>query len=174
MIRTAGDPLNVIAAARGAIHAVDPNLLVADVRTMDARLDQLVAQRRLRTTLLTAYAGLALLLAAIGIYGVLADFVTQHASEIGIRLALGAQTADVMHLVLRRGMGLALVGVMLGLMTAWAVTRLMKTLLFGVGVADPMTFSVIALMLLGVALAACWIPARRAARVDPLVALRHD
>jgi putative ABC transport system permease protein len=173
MIRTAGDPSRVAAAARGAIHAVDPNLLVADVRPMDARLDQLVAQRRLRTTLMTAYAGLALLLAAIGIYGVLADFVTQHASEIGIRMALGAQTADVMHLVVRRGMGLALAGVTLGLMTAWAVTRLMKTLLFGVGVADPMTFSAIALLLLGVALAACWIPARRAARVDPLVALRH-
>jgi len=108
------------------------------------------------------------------IYGVLAAFVTQHASEIGIRLALGAQTADVMHLVLRRGMGLALVGVLLGLMTAWVMTRLMKTLLFGVGVADPMIVTVIALMLLCVALAACWIPARRAARVDPLVALRHD
>jgi putative ABC transport system permease protein len=174
MIRTAGDPVGVAAAARGAMHAVDPNLLVADVRTMDARLDQLVAQRRLRTTLLTAYAGLALLLAAIGIYGVLADFVTQHASEIGIRMALGAQTGDVMHLVLRRGMSLALAGVTLGLIAAWTVTRLMKTLLFGVDVADPTTFSVIALMLLCVALAACWIPARRAARVDPLVALRHD
>lgn len=174
MIRTAGDPVSVAAAARGAIHAVDPNLLVTDVRTMDARLDQFVAERRLRTTLLTAYAGLALLLAAIGIYGVLADFVTQHASEIGIRMALGAQTGDVMHLVLRRGMSLALIGVTLGLIAAWTVTRLMKTLLFGVDVADPRTFSVIALMLLGVALAACWIPARRAARVDPLVALRHD
>jgi putative ABC transport system permease protein len=174
MIRTAGDPSSVAAAGRAAIHAVDPNLLVADVRAMDARLDQLVAERRLRTTLMTAYAGLALLLAAIGIYGVLADFVTQHASEIGIRMALGAQTADVMHMVVRRGMGLALVGVTLGVLTASAVTRLMKTLLFGVGVADPVTFSVIALMLLGVALAACWIPARRAARVDPLVALRHS
>jgi putative ABC transport system permease protein len=173
MIRIAGDPSGVAAAAREAIHAVDVNLLVTDVRTMDARLDRFVAERRLRTTLLTAYAGLALLLAAIGIYGVLADFVTRHASEIGIRMALGARTADVMHLVVRRGMGLALVGVTLGLMTAWAVTRLMKTLLFGVGVADPMTFGVVALMLLGVALAACWIPARRAARVDPLVALRQ-
>ena len=174
MIRTAGDATSVGAAARGAIHAIDPNLLVADVRTMDARLEQLVAQRRLRTTLLTAYAGLALLLAAIGIYGVLADFVTQHASEIGIRMALGAQTGDVVHLVLRRGMSLALAGVTLGLIAAWTVTRLMKTLLFGVGVADPMTFSVIALMLLSVALTACWIPARRAARLDPLIALRHE
>jgi predicted permease len=174
MIRTAGDPVSVAAAARGAIHAVDPNLLVTDVRTMDARLDQFVAQRRLRTTLLTAYAALALLLAAIGIYGVLADFVAQHASEIGIRMALGARTGDVMHLVMRRGMSLALAGVTLGLIAAWTVTRLMKTLLFGVHVTDPMTFSVIALMLLCVALAACWIPARRAARVDPLVALRHD
>jgi predicted permease len=174
MIRTAGDPVSVATAARGAIHAIDPNLLVADVRTMDARLDQFVAERRLRTTLLTAYAGLALLLAAIGIYGVLADFVTQHASEIGIRMALGARTGDVMHLVLRRGMSLALVGVTLGLIAAWTVTRLMRTLLFGVDVADPTTFSAIALMLLCVALAACWIPARRAARVDPLIALRHE
>ena len=173
IIRTAGDPLSVAGAARDAMHAFDANLLVADVRTMEARLDQLVAPRRLRATLLAAYAGLALLLAAIGIYGVLADFVTQHTAEIGVRMALGAQAGDVMRLVLRRGVGLTVVGVIIGLAMAFALTRLMKTLLFGVGVADPLTFSGIALLLLGVALLACWIPAHRAACVEPFVALRQ-
>jgi predicted permease len=174
VIRTTGDPLSLAAAARSAINAVDPNLPVADLRTMEARLDELVAQRRLRMTLLTAYAGLALLLAAVGIYGVLAYFVTQHTAEIGIRMALGAQAGDVLELVMRRGLGLALVGVALGLFTALAVTRLMQGLLFGVGATDPLTFGALALLMLLVALLACFVPARRATKVDPLRALRHE
>jgi len=173
-IRTSGEPLRLAVAVRRAIHAVNPNLPVADLRTMEARLDDLVAQSRLRMTLLTAYAALALLLAAVGIYGVLAYFVTQHTAEIGVRVALGAQTGDVLRLVLRRGMGLTLVGVALGLFAALAVTRLMQTLLFGVGATDPLTFGAIALLMLLVALLACWIPARRATKVDPLIALRSE
>ena len=174
VIRTSGEPLDLAAGARSAIHAVDPNLLVAEVGEMEARLDELVAPRRLRTTLLMAYASLALLLAALGIYGVLAYFVTQHTPEIGIRLALGAHSGDVLRLVLRRGLGLALAGVALGLISALALTRMMEGLLFGVEAGDPLTFGVLALLMLSVALVSCWIPARRGARVDPLVALRTE
>jgi putative ABC transport system permease protein len=173
-VRTAGDPLSLAAVVREAILAVDPNLPAADVRTMEARLDELVAQRRLRMTLLTAYAALALLLAAVGIYGVLSYFVAQHTAEIGIRMALGAQAGDVLRFVLRRGMGLAIVGVVLGLITSFAVMRLMKTMLFGVNVTDPLTFAMVALLLAAVALLACWIPARRAMKVDPIIALRCE
>src|SRR5262245_13548328 len=174
VIRVAADPLSLAAAARRAIHSVDPDLPTADVRTMESRLNEMVAQRRLRMTLLAAYAGLALLLAAVGIYGALAYFVTQHISEIGVRVALGAQAGDVLWFVLRRGMGLALAGVGLGLIASFAVTRLMKALLFGVSATDPLTFGLTTITLTLVALAACWIPARRATRVDPLMALRHE
>jgi predicted permease len=172
--RTANDPLRLASAARQTIHLIDPNLPAADVRTMEARLDELVVQRRLRMILLTAYAGLALLLAAVGIYGVLSHFVAQHATEIGVRMALGAQTGDVLRFVLQRGMRLALVGLGLGLLASFALTRLMKALLFGVSASDPLTFGMIALLLLGVAFAACFIPARRATKVDPLAALRSE
>jgi predicted permease len=172
--RTAGDPLGVATPVRQAVHTVDPDLPVADVRTMESLLDEMVAQRRLRMTLLVAYAGLALLLAAVGIYGVLAYFVTQHTLEIGIRMALGAQAEDVLLFVLRRGMGMALAGVGLGLITSFAVTRLMKTLLFGVSATDPLTFGLTAITLMLLSLLACWIPARRATKVDPMVALKYD
>jgi predicted permease len=171
-VRTAGDPLHLAAAVREAILAVDSNLPAADVRTMGGRLEELVGQRRLRMMLLTAYAALALLLAAVGIYGMLSYFVAQHTSEIGIRLALGAQACDVVRIVLRRGMGLALAGVVLGLLTSFAVMQLMKTLLVGVSATDPLTFGGIALLLLSVALTACLVPARRATKVDPITALR--
>jgi len=141
---------------------------------MESLIDEMVAQRRLRMTLLAAYAGLALSLAAVGIYGVLAYFVTQRTAEICIRVALGARANDVMRFVLRRGMGLAIVGVGLGLIASFAVTRLMKSLLFGVSATDPLTFGGVALLLTGVALLACCLPARRAMKVDPLIALRHE
>jgi putative ABC transport system permease protein len=174
IVRTTVDPLRMAAPIRRAIHSVEPDLPAADIRTMESRLDQLVAQRRLRMTLLVAYAGLALLLAAVGIYGVLAYFVTQHALEIGIRMALGAEAGDVLLFVLRRGMGMTLAGVGLGLITSLAVTRLMKTLLFGVSATDPLTFGLTAITLTLVALLACWIPARRAAKIDPLVVLKYE
>src|SRR5262249_31575294 len=133
-----------------------------------------VAQRKLSVRLLTGFAGVALLLAAIGLYGVLAYIVTQRTREIGIRSALGAQRADVIGLVLRQGMTLAGVGLLLGLVVAFALTRLIRALLFDVTPTDPLTFVVIPLLLAAVALLACWLPARRAGKVDPIEALRYE
>ncbi len=174
IVRTAGDPMSLAAAVRQAIHSVDPDQPAAEIRTVESLLDGMAAQQRLRMTLLASYAGVALLLAAVGIYGALAYFVTQRSSEIGVRMALGAQAGDVLRLVLRRGMGLALAGVGIGLITSFAMTRLMKALLFGVSATDPMTFGLTAMTLALVALLACYIPARRATKIDPLVALRCD
>jgi putative ABC transport system permease protein len=174
IVHTAGDPLAVAASVRQAIHSVDPDQPAAEVRTVESLLDEMVAQQRLRMTLLVAYAGLALLLAAVGIYGALAYFVTQRSSEIGVRMALGAQAGDVLWFVLRRGMRLALAGVGIGLITAFAVTRLMQALLFGLSATDSMTFGLTTMTLTLTALAACWIPARRATKVDPLLALKRE
>ncbi len=174
IVRTANDPLRLASAARQTIQLIDPNLPTADIRTMQARIDELIVQRRLRMVLLTTYAGLALLLAAVGIYGVLSHFVAQHTTEIGVRLALGAQVDDVLRFVVQRGMRLTLVGIGLGLLASFALTGLMKALLFGVSATDPLTFGVIASLLLVVAFVACFIPARRATKVDPLTALRSE
>jgi ABC-type antimicrobial peptide transport system permease subunit len=174
IVRAAGDPMNLAASMRQAVHSVDPDQPVAEVRTVESLLDGMVEQQRLRMTLLAAYAGLALALAAVGIYGALAYFVTQHTAEIGVRVALGAQTGDVLRLVLRRGMGLTLAGIGIGLITSFAMTRLMEALLFGVSGTDPLTFGLTTITLTLVALMAAWIPARRAAKVDPLVALKRE
>jgi ABC-type antimicrobial peptide transport system permease subunit len=124
--------------------------------------------------MLVAFAVLALLLASIGIYGVLAYFVTQHTNEIGLRMALGATRANILFLVLKKGMGLTLLGVVIGVAVALGATRLMSSLLFGVKAADPLTFTAVPLLLASVALLACYLPARRATKVDPLVALRYE
>jgi predicted permease len=174
VIRTAGEPLELVAAVRREVHAVDADQPVSNVATMDQVLDGETQSRSVGMILLVAFAALALLLAVMGIYAVLAFFVTQHRPEIGVRLALGAQRGDILGLVLKKGMRLVLTGIAIGLAGAFALTRLMASLLFGVSATDPTTFLAIALLLTGVALLACYLPARRATRVDPLVALRYE
>ena len=174
VIRTAGDPMQLVAAMRREVHAVDPNQPVSNIATMDELLDQSTQRRRVGMTLLVSFAALSLLLAVIGIYAVLAFFVTQHRPEIGVRVALGAQRRDILGLVFKKGMTLALAGVAIGLAGAVAITRLMASLLFGVKPVDTLTFAAVSICLLAVALIACYIPARRATRVDPLIALRYE
>jgi predicted permease len=174
VIRTAGEPLNLVAAVRQAIHAVDPDQPVSTIATMDQLLIEESARRRIGMILLTAFAALALLLASLGIYGVLSYFVTQHTPEIGVRLALGAQPRNILRLVLRKGMSFTLLGVGIGIAASLALTRLMQSLLFGVSASDPLTLVMIAILLTVVAFFACWIPARRATKVDPIIALRYE
>ena len=173
-VRTQGDPVALIGAIRSQIKAVDKDLAVANINTMTSLLARSVAPRRASMQLLAIFAGAAALLAAIGIYGVLSYVVAQRFSEIGIRLALGAQRADVFKLIIGHGMKLALTGVVIGLAAAFALTRLMKSLLYEVSATDAATSVVVALLLTLVALLACWLPARRATKVDPLVALRYE
>jgi len=174
VVRTAGDPMSVATAVRNEVRAVDKDLPVTRLRTMEAVLAGSVAQPRFRTLLLGLFGVMALLLAAVGIYGVISYAVTQRTQEIGIRIALGAQPRDVLKLVVGQGMLPALVGLGVGLIGAFALTWLVKGLLFSVSATDPATFVLVALLLASVALVACWIPARRATKVDPMVALKGE
>ena len=157
-----------------AIWNVDPNQTTAKGRTIAWELDEMIAEPRLYTILLGTFAVLAVLLAAVGIYGVMAYSVAQRTQEIGVRMALGAQVADVLKLVMKTGVKLSLIGVALGLAGAFALTRLLAGLLFGVRPTDAATFAVVSVGLIVVALIACYIPARRATKVDPLIALRYE
>lgn len=174
VIRTTANPATIISGVRQAVREIDPNQPVSNVATMEELLDEEMSQRHVGMILLVAFAALALLLASLGIYGVLAYFVTQHTNEIGVRLALGATRGVILRLVVSKGMYLALLGVMFGLIGAFALTRLMTSLLFGVKAIDPVTFVTVPLLLAGVALLACYLPARRATKLDPLVALRYE
>jgi predicted permease len=172
--RTAGEPANLVAAIRREVETLDKNLPVYNVRTFNDLVAQSIYRERLIATLSGFFGLLALLLASLGLYGVMAYSVARRTREIGIRLALGAQTSDVLKLIVRHGMGLALVGIGLGVVAAWASMRVLANLLFGVSPTDLLTFVSIPLVLVAVALLACYLPARRAAKVDPLTALRHE
>jgi putative ABC transport system permease protein len=174
LIRTTGDPAVMAEAIRRETKAAIPSLPPPLIRSMDTLLAESVAQPRLQTGLLSLFATLGLTLAAVGLYGVLAYAVTQRTQEIGIRLALGAQRSQVQSLVIRQGMKLALSGAGIGLVAALGLTRLMRSLLYEVGPSDPVTFVGVTIVLVCVALAACWLPARRAASVEPMVALRTE
>jgi predicted permease len=174
VVRTSGNPLAASAAVERAIHSIDKDLAVYAVLTMDQLLRNSLAQRRLTLVLLASFAVLALLLAALGVYGVISYSVRRRTHELGLRIALGAQSRDVLKLILTQGLKLALVGVVIGLLAAFALTRWMESMLFEVRPTDPLTFMLIALALTMVALVACWIPARRAAKLDPIVALRDE
>jgi predicted permease len=174
MARTRVRPEAMVDAVRKTVWSLDPDQPILQLGTMQARLDEFYAPRRFNMLLFGAFALVALLLAAIGIYGVLAYLVEQRTHEIGIRVALGAKTRDVLWLIVRQGLALTLIGVVLGLGAALALTRVLQNLLYGVSATDPATFAGIALLLLGVACVASFIPARRATKVDPLAALRHE
>jgi predicted permease len=174
VVRAAGDPKSLISAVRAAIRDIDPSLPIAQVRTMDEVLAGARSRPRFVTTLLGLFSGTALLLAAVGLYGVISYSVTRRMTEFGIRMAMGAKASDVLGLVLSQGLKLAAAGVLAGAIGALALTRFISTLLFGVSSFDPLTFCAMALLLGAVTIAACVIPARRATKVDPLIALRYE
>jgi len=174
VVRTAGDPAEMAPAVRREIAAIDPDQPVSDVRTMTQVMADTVARQRFNTLLLGIFAGLATLLAAVGIFGVMNYSVQLRTRELGLRMALGAQPGRVLMLVLRQGLSLTLVGIGVGLAGSLALSRVMSGLLYGVGATDPLTFAAIVVVLGVVALIACYIPARRATRVDPLVALKYE
>jgi ABC-type antimicrobial peptide transport system permease subunit len=174
VLRTEGNPLSLASAASAAVRQVDAEQAVSEINTLEGLVNETVAQPRFNASLLALFALLALVLAAVGIYGVIAYAVAQRTSEIGLRVALGAQPRDVLKLIFAQGMRLTVIGIIIGLGAAFALTRWMESLLFQVRPFDPLTLSIMAAALLGVALLACWLPARRATKVDPMIALRRE
>jgi putative ABC transport system permease protein len=173
-VRTATEPKSLAQAARGAITEIDKDLPITGVRTMDEIITDSMSESRMQTWLIGVFAAVALALAALGIYGVMSYSVEQTTHDMGVRMALGAQEFHVLKLVLGKGILLAAAGLVVGLGGALALTRLLSSLLFGVKASDPMTFSVVAVLLGAVALLACYIPARRATRINPIEALRYE
>jgi ABC-type antimicrobial peptide transport system permease subunit len=173
-VRYEGDASAITSAIRDVAHAIDPKLPLGTVRRVDELVAGSLGERRFNASLLAVFAGIALFLAAVGLYGTMSFAVGRRTREIGVRMALGARPADVLRMVLGEGLRLAAVGLCGGLVAAAALTWTMRGLLFGVTTADPLTFAGITLLLLAVALLATWVPARRAARVDPMRAIRCD
>jgi putative ABC transport system permease protein len=174
VVRSSLSDSSVVAGIRQAVHSIDKDLPVTDVESFPDMLGASVAQERFRTLLLSSFSGMALILAAVGIFGVISYSASQRTREIGIRMALGAQQRSVLRLILGQGTKLALLGLGVGTLAALLLTRWMASLLYGVSATDPLTFGATAIVLFGVAVTACYIPARRAMRVDPMVALRHE
>jgi putative ABC transport system permease protein len=174
LVRTRHDAADLLASVRREVRAFDPGLSFFKTTTLKDDLLANISEQRMLAVLISLFGGLALLLASVGLYGVIAYSVSHRTREIGIRMALGAQTADVLKLVMREGLLLVAIGLMIGLASAWAATRLIKGYLYSVSASDPLTFIAIAVLLIIVTSLACWIPARRAAKVDPMIALRHE
>jgi putative ABC transport system permease protein len=174
VVRTTGEPAVLVKAIRHAVEEIDPEQALSRVITMERALSDSVAPRRFSAMLLGLFAGVALVLAAVGLYGVTAHLVTQRTHEIGVRMALGARQRDVMQLVVRQAMRLVAVGTVLGLTLALGVSRVVRTLLYQVSPTDPLTFVSMTMVLIAVAALASWLPARRATQVDPMVALRSQ
>ncbi len=174
VVRSTVDPQSLTSAVRGAVREVDPNQPIYNVMTMEQRLASALAPQRFNTLVLGLFAGVALVLAVLGIYGVMSYTVSQRTHEIGVRMALGAQRTDVLRLVTRQGMTLAIIGIIIGLIASFAATRVLTTLLYGVSPTDFITFAVVALILGAAAFIASYIPARRATKVDPMIALRYE
>lgn len=174
LVRTAGDPDAIVPAVRRELQTLDPQLPMFRVTTLERELALTLTQPRFQAVLLAGFAAIALLLATIGIYGVTAHAVGQRTQEVGIRMAMGAARRDVLRLILLQHLRPALAGLALGVLGAIVLSRFLQSLLFGVGATDPATFALVAVMLFAVACAACWVPARRATRVDPLIALRTE
>jgi len=172
--RTSGDPAAIVTAIRQRVQRLDPDVQVVNVSTLDRYIATALKQPRFNLLLLGAFALTALLLATIGLNGVVSYSVAQRTHEIGIRMALGAQRNAILKLIIRQGMWLVLTGVVLGIVVSLCLTRLLRGLLLGVSATDPATFAAIALLLIVIAMLACYLPARRATRLDPLVALRHE
>jgi putative ABC transport system permease protein len=174
IIKGQNDPNQLVASARNQVKSLDPDQPIYNIRTMDQIRGESIAPQRLNLTLLSIFAGIAFVLAIVGIYGVMSYAVTQRTQEIGIRMAIGAQPRDVFRMILGQGMMLTIIGMAVGLLGAFALTRLMTTMLFSVKPTDPITFSAVALLLLLIALIACYIPGRRATKVDPVNSLRYE
>jgi len=173
-VRTAADPDGMVSAVRTQIATIDPEEPIYNVTTLEQSLSDSVSPRRFNMLMLGIFAGIALALATVGIYGVMAFSVTQRTREIGIRMALGAERRDVLGLMARQGLSLTLAGIAFGLAGAWALTRFIASFLYGVQPTDLATFVMVPVVLIGVSLLACYIPARRATRVDPVEALRYE
>jgi putative ABC transport system permease protein len=174
VLRTSNDPRSLTSSLTSAIHEIDSNQPLVKIRTMEENVAASVAQPRFRTVLLAILAGLALLIAAVGIYGVMSFAVTQRTREIGTRMALGSTPAQVFKLVIGDGLRLTAIGVVVGLVLGIIVARYLASLMFQMGAIDPLALSIVTVLLVGVALLACYIPARRATRVDPTIALRYE